>query len=472
MDSDKEMAGSREAHGVRAGGSRTRRDVTRRSAAALSLLAVGAAACGAERATGAKYERLGAQGFTFKSPVAITYWQSLGGPSEETQIKFTNEFNAQRADVRVTVENAGGYEPASQKLVTALAGGTPPDVVMLTVDQHMPAFGRQGALQPLDEYAKADKSAQFDTYAPGFIKNGTVGGKLYQLPLARSTPVVYFNRDHFRSAGMPEQAPDTWPQLIEIGQRLVRAGVAQVDNADGLRAAIHANPWWWPFQSMVWTFGGRYSDEKFTPTLTQPETVQAMEFLADLVHRHKVARAYPGRGPAAQAAFRAGQISMFSGSTASLSGITETAPFQVGVSFMPGHKTRAVPSGGSGMSIIRSVAEEKKDAGWEYMKHMTSTPNTVLFSQASGYMVVRTDAQRQPAFQKYLADNPNAKVTFDQMQHVRTQDSIVEVPQATVTIEAAMERVLLGQVPAKTAFDDLQRELVVLAERAGVTKPK
>ncbi|CAA9221060.1 MAG: hypothetical protein AVDCRST_MAG77-468 [uncultured Chloroflexi bacterium] len=452
-------------------GSRTRRAVMGH-VGVLGLMATGAAACGAEQASSTKNERLGAQGFAFKSPVAITYWQSLGGSAEEAQVKLTSDFNAKRSDVKVTMENAGGYEPASQKLVTAMAGGTQPDLVMLTVDQHMPAFSRQGALHPLDEYAKADKSAQFEKYAAGFIKNGTVAGKLYQLPLARSTPVVYFNKDHFRSAGLPEQAPDTWPQMIDIGQRLVRAGVAQVDTADGSRAAFHSNPWWWPFQSMVWAFGGRYSDEKFTPTVAQPETVQAMEYLAELVTRHKMSRPYKGRGPDAQKAFREGQISMFNGSTAGLAGITETSPFRLGVSFMPGHKARAVPSGGSGMSIMASVTPEKKEAGWEYLKHMTSTASTVFFSQASGYMVVRTDAQQLPEFQKYLAENPNAKVTFDQMQHVRTQDSIVEVPQGTVTIEAAMERVLTGQASAKAAFEELQRELTVLAERAGVTKPK
>jgi sn-glycerol 3-phosphate transport system substrate-binding protein len=464
----------RDPRGMRAAAPRTRRAVIVHMAAVagMGVLATGAAACGAGGGTGGvASERLGAQGFTFKAPVAVTYWQSLGGSAEEAQTKMTADFAAQRSDIRVTMENAGGYEPASQKLVTAMAGGTPPDVVMLTVDQHMPAFARQGALHPLDEYAKGDKSAQFEKYAAGFIKNGTINGKLYQLPLARSTPVVYFNRDHFRSAGMPEQAPETWPQMIDIGQRLVRAGVAQPDNADGSRAAFHSNPWWWPFQSMVWTFGGKYSDEKFTPAMAQTETIQAMEFLADLVTRHKVSRPYKGRGPEAQQAFREGRISMFNGSTAGLAGITQQSPFRLGVAFMPGHKARAVPSGGSGMSVLASIATEKKEAGWEYMKFMTNTRNTVYFSQASGYMVVRTDAQQLPEFQKYLAENPNANVTFDQMQHVRTQDSIVEVPQGTVTIEAAMEKVLFNQVAPKAAFEDLQRELAVLAERAGVAKP-
>ncbi|HEV2122960.1 MAG TPA: ABC transporter substrate-binding protein [Chloroflexota bacterium] len=458
---------------MRSTGGHTRRAVVGRTAtAALGVLSTSAVACGAGGTNSAINERLGTNGFTFKDPVAVTYWQSLGGASGEAQVKLTNDFNTQRADVRATLENVGAYEQASQKLIAALAGGTPPDVMMLTVDQHMPAFARQGALHPLDAYAKGDKSAQFDKYAPGFIKNGIVGGKLYQLPLARSTPILYYNKDHFRSAGMPDQPPSTWPQLLETGQRLVRAGVAQPDSADGSRAAFHASPWWWPFQSMVWTFSGRYSDEKFTTTMTQPETVQAMEFLADLAQRHRVARAYKGRGGDPQKAFIEGRISMYTGSTAGLNSVQTAASFQVGTAFMPGHKARAVPSGGSGMSILSSISQEKKEASWEYLKHMTSTPSTVLFSQASGYMVVRTDALQTPAFQKYLAENPNAKVTFDQMQYVRTQDSIVEVPQGTVTIEAAMERVLFSEVPAKTAFDDLQRELVVLAQRAGVGAAK
>jgi sn-glycerol 3-phosphate transport system substrate-binding protein len=81
-------------------------------------------------------------------------------------------------------------------------------------------------------------------------------------------------------------------------------------------------------------------------------------------------------------------------------------------------------------------------------------------------MVVRTDAATLPEYQKYLADNPNAKVTFDQMQHVRTQDSIVEVPQVTPTIEAAMWQILSEDRPVRQTFDELQRQLVVLAQGA------
>ena len=58
--------------------------------------------------------------------------------------------------------------------------GTPPDVILLTVDSHTPAFARLGALHALDEFARADKGAQFEKYYPTFIQNVQVGGKQSQ----------------------------------------------------------------------------------------------------------------------------------------------------------------------------------------------------------------------------------------------------------------------------------------------------
>ena len=60
----------------------------------------------------------------------------------------------------------------------------------------------------------------------------------------------------------------------------------------------------------------------------------------------------------------------------------------------------------------------------------------------TGYMVVRTDAEKNPEFQQYLKESPNAKVTFDQMQYVRTQDSIGEAPGAPAAIEDAIREVV------------------------------
>jgi sn-glycerol 3-phosphate transport system substrate-binding protein len=133
---------------------------------------------------------------------------------------------------------------------------------------------------------------------------------------------------------------------------------------------------------------------------------------------------------------------------------------------MPQQKQRAVPGGGSGLSIINSIPAEKKEAGWEFMKFVTSTPNTVYFSKATGYMVVRADAEKNQEFQDYLKEVPNAKVTFDQMQYVRTQDSIGEVPGAPAAIEDSIRAVMVDGKNVKMVMDELQRTLTNLAQQA------
>jgi len=414
---------------------------------------------------GAGMARLGPQGFRFERPVAITYWKSLEGPRHDAQVKLTDDFNASRLDIKVTLEHVGTYAQAAEKLQIALAGGAPPDVMLLTVDTFMPGFARRGALHLLDDFARADKSADLDRYVPGFIKDGTVNGRLYQLPFARSTPLLYFNRDHFAAAGLPDTAPSTWEQALDVAQRITRAGILQPDNPDQERRAFGLAVDWWQFQAIVWAFGGLLSDEKFTPALVQPETLDAVQFLADLIERHRVARGYRSSGPT-QTAFLQGQVAMQFQSTANLTQIEQGASFRVGAAFHPAHKQRAVPGGGSGLSIIATIPQEKKAAGWEFIKHMTSTPNTVYWSMATGYMVVRTDAQSVPEYRRHLEANPNAKVTFDQMAYVRTHDAIVEVPQAPAAIEEGLRQVLVERSPVKPVFEEVQRKLTLLVQEA------
>lgn len=442
----------------------TRRGMLLAAGGAAGTLAL--AACGGQTTGGgAAMPNLGQNGFTFKQPVAIEYWKSLEGPRHEAQVKLTDDFNASRSDVKVTLTHVGNYDQAAQKLTTALASATTPDTFLSPVDTYMPGFARLGAFYPLDDFAKADKSAHMDTYAPGLLKGGVVNGKLYQIPLARSTPVMYYNKDHLRQAGLPETPPDTWDQVVDVSQKLARAGVVQPDPNDNLRIAFPVAGYSWTFEASVWTLGGRLSDDKFAPTMTSPETVQAVQYLVDLVQKQRVARGYRTAGNS-NTAFQQGQLSFFLESTAQLTQTEQNTSARVGAAFIPKQKQRAVPGGGSGISILTATAQEKKEAGWEFMKFVTTTPNTVYFSKMTGYLVVRTDAEKDADFQAYLKEHPNAKVTFDQMQYVRTQDSITEVTGSTGAIEEAIRTMVIDGKAVKASLDDLQTKLTNLAAEA------
>jgi len=138
----------------------------------------------------------------------------------------------------------------------------------------------------------------------------------------------------------------------------------------------------------------------------------------------------------------------------------------VGTAFMPKQKARNVPGGGSGMCIMKDISVEKRQAGWEFIKFATNTPNTVYFSQMTGYMVVRTDAENNPDYQKFLKEHPNAKATFDQMQYVRTGDSISQLVGSTQAIETAITDVVSGNKAVKSVLEELQRQLANIAQTA------
>ena len=439
----------------------TRRTVLGAGAGLAGALAV---ACGTGNTGGAPAStNLGPNGFAFKSPVQLTYWKSLEGPRHDAQVKLTDDFNASRSDVKVTLEHVGNYDQAAQKLTAVLAANTPPDVMLMTVDTYLPGFARLGALHPLDDFVKTDKSAKMDTVVPTFVKNGTIDGKFYQMPVARSTPLLYWNKDHFRAAGLPETPPDTWDQVVDLAGKLTRSSALQADPADGSKFAFPVAGYWWSFQSIAWAFGGQLSDDKFNPTVTQPETVQALQFLVDLVQKNRVARAYKTVGSTGQP-FYQGQLSFYVESTAQLTQVQQNTPARVGAAFMPKQKARAVPGGGSGQTIIKSIPVEKREAGWEFMKFFTSTANTVYFSKMTGYMVVRTDAEKNPEFQAYLKENPNAKVTFDQAQYIRSGDSISGVPGAVQALEDTIREVAIDGKNVKATLDELQRKLTTIAQ--------
>ncbi|HET7769747.1 MAG TPA: ABC transporter substrate-binding protein, partial [Chloroflexota bacterium] len=428
-----------------------RRRETRRAALGGGVGLGGAllAACGAGQGSGAAQTT--AQGKRFAKQVGIEYWKSISGPAHDAQVKLTNDFNASRDDVKVNLVDAGGYDQAAEKFQTAAAGGTPPDVMLFTVDSYGRPFARMGLLAPTDEFLKADKAVA-DKYLPGLMKDGQVNGKQFQIPFARSTEILLVNKDQLKAAGLSETPPATWPELLDVAQKTLRAGVTQAPASGGERFTFAALALWWSFQSMLWAFGGKYSDDKFNVTVTEAPAVEAAQYLQDMVYKARVAQGYKSSG-GARTDFVTGVIPLYIQSTSGLTAIEKDSPFRVGAAFVPRHKEQAVHSGGAGLNIINASAREKKEAGWEFLKFMTNLENTIYFSQQTGYMVVRSDAIEHPTMKAHLVQNPNARVVFDQAKHIRATDEIATAPQAIKYIDAALAKILTEQAPVRATFE-------------------
>ena len=104
----------------------------------------------------------------------------------------------------------------------------------------------KGAIYPVHELM-ADAGETFDPsdYLPAvYGYYSTTDGKLLSMPFNSSTPVLYYNKDAFKKAGLdPNTPPKTWPDVERSRKKLLAAGYHA------------ASPRQWPSWMQIENFG-------------------------------------------------------------------------------------------------------------------------------------------------------------------------------------------------------------------------
>ncbi|NUO58580.1 MAG: extracellular solute-binding protein [Hamadaea sp.] len=386
--------------------------------------------------------------FTGVKPAGeITFWSSNPGSSQEITQQIIDAFHQSQSDIRVQLVTAGSnYEDIAQKFQAAQAGGKLPDLVVLS-DVWWFRYYLQDSIIPLDSLFTA---LNWDTsdYREQLLTDYKYDGATWAMPWARSTPLFYWNKAHWQAAGLPDRAPTTWTEFAEWAPKL-KAANAGIQNAFQLPAlAGYAG---WSFQNVLWGWGGSWSAKgTFDITCDKPESVAALQFLADAVYKNKWSRV---AGKDSTNDLSAGAVSATVGSTGSLVGILKVAKFDVGAGFLPGGPaatTPVCPTGGAGVGIPKKIKPENQLAAATFIKFLTSPENTLRFAQATGYMPVRKSADPS----SLIAKAPQAKVAIDQLAATRNQDwARVFLPGADQEMANACAAILTknSEVPGEMA---------------------
>lgn len=384
-------------------------------------------------------------------PVKIVYWRAISGAGGDAQEELVKRFNASQSQVIVESQYQGSYQDIQTKLQAAIVAKTTPTVVMFD-SPLMPYFAKNGQLAPLDDYIKGKDGVDLKDFYSGLYADGVYDGKQYGWPFARSTPILYYNKDMFKEAGLPDRAPATWTEFKEFCQKLTIK-----DKRVGYAVQMGVTTAHWYFQGMLYAHGNDISDNKFNVMIDQPTGVAAAKYLQDLI---LAGIAVPGTGAdGAQGEFINQRAGMHFGSTGSLGTIVKTAKFNVGVGFIPGEARRQVPIGGSVLSVMASASKFEKDAAWKFIKFMTSPESNVYFVKQSGYMPLSKSAAENKDMVAFMAANPNFKVAVDQLQYVRPQASVMALPQGMEIFRQAVEKLTVGKLDPATVMKDTKAAL-------------
>jgi sn-glycerol 3-phosphate transport system substrate-binding protein len=389
---------------------------------------------------------------TTGSQVKITLWSSFTANNGEAQQALVNRFNESQKDVVVENQFQGSYEETGQKLTAALQARQTPDVSILS-DVWWFKFYVNKAILPLDDLMKTNNVDKTD-YVDAFINEGTRKGQTVWIPFARSTPLFYYNKDVWKEAGLPDRGPDNWDELKQWSEKLVKRDGGNVTRY----AFAHSGPGGyidWSFQSNVWGWGGAYSDPDFTIRIAEKPAIDAGEFL-----RSTVVDGWASTPASPDNDFRGGVAASMIASTGGLAGHEANAKFPVGTAFLPrGPVGFGCPTGGAGLAILSAAPKERQEAAFKYVQFATSTEQTAIWAQATGYMPVRKSAISGP-MQAFYQQKPNYQTAGKQLELVRPQDTArVFVPNGLQLIQKGLERITVNKEPADATMKELAASL-------------
>ncbi|MBL8450122.1 MAG: extracellular solute-binding protein [Dechloromonas sp.] len=179
---------------------------------ACALLASAAVPVTAAPAKAAKPAK--AQNETPAARMEIALAHQLGSIGEENLQRLVERYNSSHAGVEI-------------KLVRAAEGDKPAVLNLVRRQDVLEAIAGKAAFKPLHEVMKEAKEAFKSEIISPDLRAGTTDekGRFFALPVAYSTPVLFYNRNALRKAGLdPDQPPRTWMEVQQTADKLQDAG--------------------------------------------------------------------------------------------------------------------------------------------------------------------------------------------------------------------------------------------------------
>jgi len=348
---------------------------------------------------------LGSMAFA-QSATKISFWYSVGGNVRDAVENAIKEYNASQSKYVVEGVFAGNYEESLQKIMAAIVSGNPP-VLIQQAHVYAPQLIDANVLEVLDPYIAKDKSFQRDQFIEPLFQSNVFNGKTYGIAFNCSTPIMYYNKDLFRKAGLnPDKFPETWEEFYEAAKKIKALGKDQY-------AFILSYGSGWILQGLIWQFGADMMTADNSRVMwNDKEHIDAVKFFKKLVDE-KLA-IYKGGEPD----FYSGKAAIMMESTASLTRMKGMATFDMGTAIFPKGTTRAVPLGGGSLYIFRKNPQSLKEGAWDFIKFMTSKATQMKWAEATGYLVVRKDAEETLEKEGFIMKDKRYNTTYLQLPYI------------------------------------------------------
>ncbi len=386
------------------------------------------------------------------SPVTIELSHHLDEIQAERLEPIIENFNTQHKDVVV-------------KLVRRVEGGEPKQINLVTRDEYSRFLANKASFKPLHQVMR-EARASFDIgkLAPE-LRDSIVDkqGRLFALPVAFSTPVLYINKDAFRKAGLnPESPPATWANTQDAAGKLLAAG--------SQCAYTTSWPAWILIDNISAWNGADVNDAKGNLAFNGLLQIKHVAMMATW-HKSKYF-SYFGRHDEADRRFANGECGMLTSSSSLYANLSKNSPVEVGVSALPYHDdVRGAPQNtladGASLWIASGMKPAETKGVAKFISYVLGPEVQINMTLAGGFLPMTSVARIAAGSKLLKSDLDGLQVAYSQLRGATSAPAvrISQIEAVRRIVEEELESVWDNRKPAKEALDHaVQRGNAVLVK--------
>ena len=394
----------------------------------------------------------------------IMWWHAMSGELGKQLERLAADFNASQSDYRIVPAYKGNYTETVTAAIFAFRSRSQPAIVQVNEIATATMMAARGAIYPVFELMR-DQSEAFapSAYLPavaGYYAD--VDGNMLSFPFNASTPILYYNKDMFRSAGLdPSVPPKTWPELGVVAKRLRAAGAMcgvttswpswiNVENF----SAFHNLP----IATKANGFSGLDAQLIFNNPLVVRHIAQLAQWQADKTFD------YSGRGQTAEPRFQKGECGVFIGSSGTRADIMANSKFEVGYGMMPyDPDVQGAPQnsiiGGATLWVLRDRPRAEYAGVAKFFAYLSRPEVQAAWHQNTGYLPITRAAFDLSRTQGFYERNPGASISIEEVTLKPPTDNSKGIRLGSFVlirdvIEEELEQVFAGKRSAQAAMDN------------------
>ncbi len=396
----------------------------------------------------------------------LQWWHGMAGSNNEVVEQLSKEFNESQSEFKIVPVYKGTYPETLNAGIAAFRAKQAPAILQVFDAGSGVMMGAEGAVLPVAEVLekggfKFDKSKYLAGITAYYSKPD---GTMLSFPYNSSSPILYYNKDAFKKAGLdPEVAPKTWPEVFEAARKIKTSGAANCG---------YTSTW------LTWIQTENFAAWNIVPYGTNENGLAGLdvrlEINAPLFEQHFQGLAdlakdgafrYGGRTSEAKQLFTSGECAMLTESSGGLGDVIKSG-MNYGIGQLPYYEGEGRPQntipGGASLWVFAGHEDAEYKGVAEFFKFLSRVEIQSRLHQVSGYLPVTLEAYEATKASGFYETNPGREIPIRQMMgKAPTPNSkgvrAVNLPQLRDIQNEEFERMLSGGQTAQQALDNAVR---------------